>query len=128
MVAASFFTINEDNTMMGRFINLGIAIVNTDYIVRVESDSSGRAEIYLADGTMFRSDNFNISELYGAEHVVSIIPCEGVDAIYREGVSTVHIPLQALTVTASGAVIPVHLDGTDGKGTKRGEFLGLYKR
>lgn len=31
---------------MGRFINLGIAIVNTSYIIRVEMESDGRAEIY----------------------------------------------------------------------------------
>lgn len=39
---------------MGRFINLGIAIVNTSYIIRVEMESNGRAEIYMSDGTMFR--------------------------------------------------------------------------
>lgn len=32
---------------MGRFINLGIAIVNTSYIIRVEMESDGRAEIYM---------------------------------------------------------------------------------
>ena len=37
---------------MGRFINLGIAIVNTSYIIRVEMESDGRAEIYMSDGTM----------------------------------------------------------------------------
>lgn len=31
---------------MSRFINLGIAIVNTSYIIRVEMESDGRAEIY----------------------------------------------------------------------------------
>lgn len=50
---------------MGRFINLGIAIVNTSYIIRVEMESNGRAEIYMSDGTMFRCANFNVSELYG---------------------------------------------------------------
>lgn len=35
---------------MGRFINLGIAIVNTSYIIRVEMESDGRAEIYMSDG------------------------------------------------------------------------------
>lgn len=45
---------------MGRFINLGIAIVNTSYIIRVEMESDGRAEIYMSDGTMFRCD-----QLYG---------------------------------------------------------------
>ena len=34
---------------MGRFINLGIAIVNTSYIIRVEMESDGRAEIYMSD-------------------------------------------------------------------------------
>ncbi len=29
---------------MGRFINLGIAIVNTSYIIRVEMESNGRAK------------------------------------------------------------------------------------
>lgn len=43
---------------MGRFINLGIAIVNTSYIIRVEMESDGRAEIYMSDGTMFRCDHF----------------------------------------------------------------------
>ncbi len=41
---------------MGRFINLGIAIVNTSYIIRVEMES---------DGTMFRCDHFDASQLYG---------------------------------------------------------------
>lgn len=39
---------------MGRFINLGIAIVNTSYIIRVEMESDGRAEIYMSDGPMVR--------------------------------------------------------------------------
>ena len=46
---------------MGRFINLGIAIVNTSYIIRVEMESNGRAEIYMSDGTMFRCDHFDAS-------------------------------------------------------------------
>lgn len=50
---------------MGRFINLGIAIVNTSYIIRVEMESNGRAEIYMSDGTMFRCDHFDASQLYG---------------------------------------------------------------
>lgn len=50
---------------MGRFINLGIAIVNTSYIIRVEIESNGRAEIYMSDGTMFRCDHFDASQLYG---------------------------------------------------------------
>ena len=50
---------------MGRFINLGIAIVNTSYIIRVEMESDGRAEIYMSDGTMFRCDHFDASQLYG---------------------------------------------------------------
>lgn len=45
---------------MGRFINLGIAIVNTSYIIRVEMESDGRAEIYMSDGTMFRCDHFDL--------------------------------------------------------------------
>mgnify|MGYP000758142960 CR=1 FL=1 len=50
---------------MGRFINLGIAIVNTSYIIRVEMESDGRAEIYMSDGTMFRCDHFDAAQLYG---------------------------------------------------------------
>lgn len=50
---------------MAHFVNLGIAIVNTNYIIRVEMDSNGRAEIYMCDGTMFRCDDFNVAELYG---------------------------------------------------------------
>ena len=50
---------------MGRFINLGIAIVNISYIIRVEMESDGRAEIYMSDGTMFRCDHFDASQLYG---------------------------------------------------------------
>ena len=46
---------------MGRFINLGIAIVNTSYIIRVEMESNGRAEIYMSDGC----DHFDASQLYG---------------------------------------------------------------
>lgn len=49
---------------MSKFINLGIAIVNTSYIIRVEMESNGRAEIYMSDGTMFRCDHFNVSDLY----------------------------------------------------------------
>lgn len=52
---------------MAKFINLGIAIVNTSYIIRVEMESNGRAEIYMSDGTMFRCENFNVSELYGTD-------------------------------------------------------------
>lgn len=37
---------------MGRFINLGIAIVNTSYIIRVEMESDGRAEIYMSEGNV----------------------------------------------------------------------------
>ena len=48
---------------MGRFINLGIAIVNTSYFIQMESN--GRAEIYMSDGTMFRCDHFDASQLYG---------------------------------------------------------------
>lgn len=54
---------------MGRFINLGIAIVNTSYIIRVEMESDGRAEIYMSDGTMFRCDHFDASQLYGSAPV-----------------------------------------------------------
>lgn len=50
---------------MSKFINLGIAIVNTSYIIRVEMVSNGRAEIYMSDGTMFRCDHFDVSQLYG---------------------------------------------------------------
>ena len=50
---------------MAKFINLGIAIVNTSYIIRVEMESNGRAEIYMSDGTMFRCENFNVAELFG---------------------------------------------------------------
>ena len=40
-------------------------IVNTSYIIRVEMESDGRAEIYMSDGTMFRCDHFDASQLYG---------------------------------------------------------------
>jgi len=50
---------------MSKFINLGIAIVNTSYIIRVEMESNGRAEIYMSDGTMFRCDHFDVFQLYG---------------------------------------------------------------
>ena len=50
---------------MGRFINRSIAIVNTSYIIRVEMEFDGRAEIYMSDGTMFRCDHFDASQLYG---------------------------------------------------------------
>lgn len=33
---------------MGRFINRSIAIVNTSYIIRVEMEFDGRAEIYMS--------------------------------------------------------------------------------
>ena len=49
---------------MGRFINLGIAIVNTSYIIRVEMESDGRAEIYMSDGTIFHCAHFDASQLY----------------------------------------------------------------
>lgn len=38
---------------MAKFIDLGTAIVNTNFIIRVEMASNGRAEIYMSDGTMF---------------------------------------------------------------------------
>ena len=63
---------------MGRFINLGIAIVNTSYIIRVEMESDGRAEIYMSDGTMFRCDHFDASQLYGTNEK-------------KEGVTSLHL-------------------------------------
>lgn len=36
-----------------------------DQIIRVEMESDGRAEIYMSDGTMFRCDHFDASQLYG---------------------------------------------------------------
>lgn len=33
--------------------------------IRVEMESDGRAEIYMSDGTMFRCDHFDASQLYG---------------------------------------------------------------
>lgn len=59
---------------MGRFINLGIAIVNTSYIIRVEMESDGRAEIYMSDGTMFRCDHFDVSQLYGTNEKKRVRP------------------------------------------------------
>ncbi|MEQ2619189.1 hypothetical protein AAAX56_00005, partial [Hominicoprocola fusiformis] len=64
--AAAFYSKTSGGmSNMGRFINLGIAIVNTSYIIRVEMESDGRAEIYMSDGTMFRCDHFDASQLYG---------------------------------------------------------------
>ena len=48
---------------MAKFIDLGTAIVNTNFIMRVEMASNGRAEIYMSDGTMFPCNHFNISDL-----------------------------------------------------------------
>lgn len=48
---------------MAKFIDLGTAIVNTNFIIRVEMASNGRAEIYMSDGTMFPCNRFNISAL-----------------------------------------------------------------
>lgn len=48
---------------MAKFIDLGTAIVNTNFIIRVEMASNGRAEIYMSDGTMFPCNHFNISDL-----------------------------------------------------------------
>lgn len=59
-------------------INLGIAIVNTSYIIRVEMESDGRAEIYMSDGTMFRCDHFDASQLYGTNEK-------------KEGVTSLHL-------------------------------------
>lgn len=63
--AAGYSKTSGGMSNMGRFINLGIAIVNTSYIIRVEMESDGRAEIYMSDGTMFRCDHFDASQLYG---------------------------------------------------------------
>ena len=50
---------------MGRFINLGIAIVNTSYIIRVYLESDHRADVYISEGPKFRCDHFEASLLYG---------------------------------------------------------------
>ena len=60
---------------MGRFINRSIAIVNTSYIIRVEMEFDGRAEIYMSDGTMF---HFDASQLYGTNEK-------------KEGVTSLHL-------------------------------------
>ena len=112
---------------MGRFINLGIAIVNADYIIRVETESSGRAEIYMSDGTMFRCDNFKVSELYGCGHVTSLVPCEGVDAIYHNADQVLRVPLHALAVTASGEVKPLHTIDEQGEDLDYGQFMGIVE-
>lgn len=64
---------------MGRFINLGIAIVNADYIIRVETESSGRAEIYMSDGTMFHCDNFEVFSISNEEDPL----CHGLSVMGR---------------------------------------------
>ena len=63
---------------MGRFINRSIAIVNTSYIIRVQMEFDGRAEIYMSDGTMFRCDHFDASQLYGTNEK-------------KEGVTSLHL-------------------------------------
>ena len=113
---------------MGRFVNLGVAIVNTDYIIRVETDSSGRAEIYMSDGTMFRCDNFNLADLYGAKHIVSLVSCDGVDALYHTGKYVTHVPLHALAVMANGEVKPLHGPGEKGEEADYGRFIGISDR
>ena len=40
---------------MSRFINLGIAIVNADYIIRVETNSDGGAQVYMFDNTYLKA-------------------------------------------------------------------------
>lgn len=59
-------------------INRSIAIVNTSYIIRVEMEFDGRAEIYMSDGTMFRCDHFDASQLYGTNEK-------------KEGVTSLHL-------------------------------------
>ena len=113
---------------MGRFINLGIAIVNADYIIRVETEQSGRAEVYMSDGTMFRCENFKVSELYGCGHVTSLVPCEGVDAVYNDGFRTIHVPVHTLAVNAAGEVYPLHQTNDDGSEINYGQFMGLCER
>lgn len=39
--------------------------VKPGILIRVEMESDGRAEIYMSDGTMFRCDHFDASQLYG---------------------------------------------------------------
>ena len=48
---------------MAKFIDLGTAIVNTNFIIRVEMASNGRTEIYMSEGTMLPCNHFNISDL-----------------------------------------------------------------
>ena len=50
---------------MGRFLKHPLPRLKTSYIIRVEMESDGRAEIYMSDGTMFRCDHFDASQLYG---------------------------------------------------------------
>ena len=86
---------------MSRFINLGIAIVNADYIIRVETNPNGSAQIYMSDGTMFHCDDFSACDLYGCGHITCLVPCSGVDAVYNSLGKVQHIPVHALAVNAA---------------------------
>lgn len=110
---------------MSRFINLGVAIVNADYIIRVETFSEGNSAVYMSDGTMFRCDDLKVSDLFGYGHIVSLVPCRGVDAVYNDGFRTIHVPVHTLAVNAAGEVYPLHQTDDEGKTIDYGQFLGL---
>ena len=92
---------------MTRFIDVGVARVNASYIVRVEGQPDGSAEVYMIDGTMFHCDHFDYAELDGDNHVVAIVPTEDLDAVYSYGDGKVVEPVKHLCVMASGAVVPI---------------------
>lgn len=113
---------------MSRFINLGIAIVNTDYIIRVETNSDGGAQVYMSDGTMFHCDDFSACDLYGCGHITCLVPCTGIDAVYNSFGKVQHIPVHTLAVNAAGEVYPLHQTDDTGGSPDYGQFLGLCER
>ena len=92
---------------MTRFIDVGIARVNVAYIVRVEGHPDGSAEVYMIDGTMFRCQSFDFKELDGERHVVSVITCNDLDAVYLHEGAKVVLPIRHLCLTAAGKVVPI---------------------
>lgn len=112
---------------MSRFIDLKIARVNVDYIVRVEGHDDGSAEVYMIDGTMFRCPRFDWDEFDGKTRIVSLIPCSDLDAQFEDGDKHTRIPVNILALTASGDVFPLMVLQSDYVAAY-GEFTGYLQQ
>lgn len=114
---------------MSRFIDLDIAYVNVDYIIRVEGHPDHSAEVYMIDGTMFRCPYFDFEDLEEENHIVGVSPCQDVEAIYENDEGDLKVvPVRNLVVTAKGKVWPLALLSDDDRDRDDGTFLYLRER